>query len=49
MIHFILYSVKNESIDATVADFDGVLYHISNFNGDKTKIRVSTVVKHLTA
>ncbi|VEN42810.1 unnamed protein product [Callosobruchus maculatus] len=31
--------LKNESIDITVADFDGVLYHISNINGDKTKIR----------
>lgn len=23
-----------------VADFDGVLFHISNVNGDKTKVRV---------
>ncbi|XP_017785046.1 PREDICTED: probable actin-related protein 2/3 complex subunit 2 [Nicrophorus vespilloides] len=37
--------VKNESIDVTVADFDGVLYHISNVNGDKTKIRVSISLK----
>lgn len=27
----------------TVADFDGVLFHISNLKGDKTKIRVSTL------
>jgi len=37
--------VKNESIDVTVADFDGVLYHISNVNSDKTKIRVSISLK----
>lgn len=37
--------VKNESIDVTVADFDGVLYHISNLNGDKTKVRVSISLK----
>lgn len=34
-------SIKNDSTDVTVADFDGVLYHMSNLNGDKTKIRVS--------
>ncbi|XP_044758212.1 probable actin-related protein 2/3 complex subunit 2 [Coccinella septempunctata] len=37
--------LKNESIDVTVADFDGVLYHISNPNGDKSKIRVSIALK----
>lgn len=37
--------LKNESIDITVADFDGVLYHISNLNGDKTKIRTSISLK----
>nr|CAH7745857.1 unnamed protein product [Callosobruchus chinensis]CAI5864462.1 unnamed protein product [Callosobruchus analis] len=37
--------LKNESIDITVADFDGVLYHISNINGDKTKIRTSISLK----
>ncbi|CAH0564865.1 unnamed protein product [Brassicogethes aeneus] len=36
---------KNESIDVTVADFDGVLYHISNPNGDKSKIRISISLK----
>jgi hypothetical protein len=35
------FSHKPESIDVTVADFDGVLFHISNIKGDKTKIRVS--------
>jgi hypothetical protein len=34
------FSQKPESIDVTVADFDGVLFHISNIKGDKTKIRV---------
>ncbi|CAG9863508.1 unnamed protein product [Phyllotreta striolata] len=37
--------LKNESIDITVADFDGVLYHISNLNGDKSKIRTSISLK----
>lgn len=35
-------SLKPESIDVKVADFDGVLFHISNVNGDKTKVRVGT-------
>ncbi|KAF5270652.1 hypothetical protein FQA39_LY01390 [Lamprigera yunnana] len=38
-------TVKNESIDVTVADFDGVLYHISNVNSDKTKVRISISLK----
>jgi len=36
---------KPESIDITVADFDGVLYHISNPEGDKSKIVVSISLK----
>lgn len=36
---------KAESIDVTVADFDGVLFHISNINGDKTKVRISISLK----
>uniref|UniRef100_A0A1B6E4U4 Arp2/3 complex 34 kDa subunit n=1 Tax=Clastoptera arizonana TaxID=38151 RepID=A0A1B6E4U4_9HEMI len=36
---------KPESIDITIADFDGVLFHISNFGGDKTKIRISISLK----
>jgi len=32
---------KAESINVVVADFDGVLFHISNPDGDKSKIRVS--------
>lgn len=39
-------SNKAESIDVTVADFDGVLFHISNINGDKTKVRVSIAHHH---
>lgn len=38
-------SPKPESIEITVADFDGVLYHISNPDGDKGKIRVSISLK----
>lgn len=37
--------MKAESIDIKVADFDGVLFHISNLNGDKTKIRTSISLK----
>lgn len=36
---------KPESLDITVADFDGVLYHISNPDEDKSKIRVSISLK----
>lgn len=36
---------KAETVDVTIADFDGVLFHISNVNGDKTKIRVSISLK----
>ena len=36
---------KPETVDVTVADFDGVLFHISNLNGDKTKVRVSISLK----
>lgn len=38
------YSIKNDSTEVTVADFDGVLYHLSNLNNDKTKIRVSNPI-----
>lgn len=38
---------KPESIDITVADFDGVLYHISNIEGDKTKVRVSSLLSEV--
>jgi actin related protein 2/3 complex subunit 2 len=36
---------KPEAVDITVADFDGVIYHISNPNGDKTKVQVSISLK----
>ncbi|KFM75143.1 putative actin-related protein 2/3 complex subunit 2, partial [Stegodyphus mimosarum] len=36
---------KPESVEVTIADFDGVLFHISNLNGDKTKVRVSISLK----
>ncbi|GLD63368.1 actin-related protein 2/3 complex subunit 2 [Lates japonicus] len=34
-----------EAVDVAFADFDGVLYHISNPNGDKTKVMVSISLK----
>lgn len=37
------YRHKPESIDVIMADFDGVLFHISNVAGDKTKVRVSNI------
>lgn len=36
---------KLESVDVTVADFDSVLFHLSNYEDDKTKIRVSISLK----
>lgn len=48
MNNFIIFSLKPESIDVTVADFDGVLFHISNVNGDKTKVRVSKPLKSVS-
>lgn len=36
---------KLESVDVTSADFDGVLFHISNYDNDKTKIRISIHLK----
>lgn len=42
----LFFSNKAESIDVTIADFDSVLYHVSNVNGDKTKIRVSFLLNH---
>ncbi|RWS11217.1 putative actin-related protein 2/3 complex subunit 2-like protein [Dinothrombium tinctorium] len=38
-------NAKLESVNVTVADFDGVLFHVSNLNGDKTKILVSISLK----
>lgn len=40
---------KQESTDVVIADFDGVLFHISNLSGDKSKLRVSRhLCKHLS-
>lgn len=36
---------KPDAVDITLADFDGVLYHISNPNGDRNKIMVSIALK----
>ncbi|XP_065840136.1 actin-related protein 2/3 complex subunit 2-like [Oscarella lobularis] len=36
---------KHEAVDITVADFDGVLFHISNPGGDKSKITLSASIK----
>lgn len=36
---------KPDGIDVTIADFDGVLYHISNPGGDKAKVQVSIALK----
>ncbi|OWA50561.1 Actin-related protein 2/3 complex subunit 2 [Hypsibius exemplaris] len=36
---------KAENVDVTFADFDGVLFHISNPNGDKSKLRLSASLK----
>lgn len=36
---------KPDNVDVTVADFDGVLFHISNPDGNKSKIMVSISLK----
>lgn len=36
---------KLESVDVTVADFDGVVFHVSNYQDDKTKICISVLLK----
>uniref|UniRef100_H0XUK1 Arp2/3 complex 34 kDa subunit n=1 Tax=Otolemur garnettii TaxID=30611 RepID=H0XUK1_OTOGA len=36
---------KPEAVEVPFADFDGVLYHISNPKGDKTKVTVSISLK----
>ncbi|KAK6745243.1 hypothetical protein RB195_011764 [Necator americanus] len=36
---------KPDNVDAQFADYDGVLYHASNPDGDKTKIRLSIALK----
>jgi actin related protein 2/3 complex subunit 2 len=44
-IQNVLEGNKPESVNVTAADFDGVLYHIANPNGDKAKIKVSVLLK----
>ncbi|XP_046550897.1 actin-related protein 2/3 complex subunit 2-like [Haliotis rubra] len=41
----VLEGGKPDGVDITVADFDGVLYHISNPDGDKSKIMISISLK----
>uniref|UniRef100_H2YIB0 Arp2/3 complex 34 kDa subunit n=1 Tax=Ciona savignyi TaxID=51511 RepID=H2YIB0_CIOSA len=36
---------KQDSIEITIADFDGVVYHFSNVNGDKSKVQLSIGLK----
>ncbi|KAJ6224061.1 hypothetical protein RDWZM_002606 [Blomia tropicalis] len=38
-------NAKLDSVDVSIADFDGVLFHISNYNNEKTKIRISISLK----
>lgn len=50
MLIFIFFSshrsnTKLELVDVTFADFDGVIFHISNLKDDKYKIRVSIALK----
>ncbi|KAL7301691.1 hypothetical protein TKK_0005691 [Trichogramma kaykai] len=40
-----LAGTKLESTDVMIADFDGVLFHISNLSKDKYKIRISALLK----
>lgn len=44
-IRNVLEGGKPDSVDITVADFDGVLYHMSNPDGNKSKIMVSISLK----
>lgn len=39
-----LTNAKLESIDVKIADFDGVLYHISNLPGDKSKSKIQVSI-----
>eukprot|EP00745_Piridium_sociabile_P022686 TRINITY_DN35404_c0_g1_i2.p1 TRINITY_DN35404_c0_g1~~TRINITY_DN35404_c0_g1_i2.p1 ORF type:complete len:302 (-),score=83.58 TRINITY_DN35404_c0_g1_i2:264-1169(-) len=44
-IRNVLDGGKPDNVDVTVADFDGVLYHISNPGGNKSQIMVSVSLK----
>ncbi|KAH9513398.1 Actin- protein 2/3 complex subunit 2 [Bulinus truncatus] len=41
----VLEGGKPDNVDITIADFDGVLYHMSNPEGNKSKIMVSISLK----
>ncbi|PIK43001.1 putative actin-related protein 2/3 complex subunit 2 [Apostichopus japonicus] len=40
--------IKADAIDTKIGDFDGVLFHLSNPDGDKTKILLSASLKFYT-
>lgn len=40
-----LNSQKPETTELVIADFDGVVYHLSNPNGDRTKLMLSILLK----
>ncbi|XP_015604037.1 probable actin-related protein 2/3 complex subunit 2 [Cephus cinctus] len=37
---------RPESTDVIIADFDGVLFHVSNLSGDKSKLRISILLNY---
>lgn len=43
----IVFSGKPDSVDVRFADFDGVVYHFSNPDGDRTKIMVKYILYFL--
>ncbi len=44
-VMFVLLMIYMGSLSVFATDFDGVIYHISNPNGDKTKVMVSISLK----
>ncbi len=42
---FVLLMIDMEPLSVFATDFDGVLYHISNPNGEKSKVMVSISLK----
>jgi len=41
-LYLIYFRAKVDSMDILFADFDGVLFHVSNHGSDKTKVKVCT-------
>jgi len=41
----IIYSHKPETTELIIADFDGVVYHLSNPSGDRTKLMLSIALR----